>query len=99
MIELMETPEGILLPVKGQPGAKRNGVVGVHAGMLKVAVTVAPEKGRATAAILDILADALKLKRSNIELVSGATSPQKLFRVTGISREELQEKLQFLWGD
>lgn len=93
-IQLDESSSGILLQVKAQPGARRNGITGEHAGALKVAVTQAPEKGKANDAIIEVLAEALHLKRNQIELVSGMTSPQKKFLVTGITRQELEERIR-----
>lgn len=94
MIKFDEHADGIVLPVKAQPGARRNGLVGVHAGALKVQVTQAPEKGKATDAVLATIAAALHLKRSQVSLLSGATSPQKRVLVTGLSSAELTERLQ-----
>jgi uncharacterized protein (TIGR00251 family) len=85
--------EGWLLDVRAQPGARRNGVQGEQAGALKVAVTAAPEQGKANKAILEALREALALKRSQLELVSGATSRDKRFLVRGLTREELQARL------
>lgn len=84
--------DGVVLPVKAQPGAKKNAVTGSHAGQLKVSVTQAPEKGKANAAIIDVLAAELALKRSQISLIAGETSSQKKFLVTGITVDELQER-------
>ena len=92
-IQLDATPSGIVLPVKAQPGARRNGITGEHAGALKVAVTQAPEKGKANDAIIDVLVEALGLKRNQIELISGATSPQNKFLVTGLTRQELDARI------
>ena len=92
-IQLDATPSGIVLPVKAQPGARRNGITGEHAGALKVAVTQAPEKGKANDAIIDVLVEALGLKRNQIKLISGATSPQKKFLVTGLTRQELDARI------
>ena len=86
---LEQTSEGVLLPVQAQPRAKRNMLAGWHAGRLKVCVTQAPEKGKANQAILKCLVKALGLKRSQIELLSGETSSQKLFRVEGVTAAEL----------
>lgn len=93
MITITESQHGLLLPVKAQPGARRNGIVGEHAGMLKVAVTAAPEKGKANDAILEVLSEALGLKRHQIDLVSGMTSPLKIFQLSGISKDEALGKL------
>ena len=56
MIELSPHERGTVLRVKAQPNARKAGILGEHAGSLKVGVTVAPEKGKANAAILEILA-------------------------------------------
>lgn len=96
MVELEETREGILVGVQAQPRARRNGVVGEHAGRLKVAVTQAPEKGKANDAIQKVLAAALDLKRSQVRLTSGPISSQKTFLITGISISELRQRIDSL---
>lgn len=84
---------GVVLSVKAQPGAKRNALTGVHAGALKVAVSVAPEQGKANQAIAAMLAQALGLKKSDVELLSGQTSRAKKFLVRRLSVEELRGRL------
>ena len=96
MIDIEPTTDGVLLPVRAQPGARRNGVVGVHDGQLKVAVTQAPEKGKANGAIKKVLAVSLGLKKSQVELVAGPTSSQKKFCVTGVTTDELRERIAAL---
>ena len=90
MIELTAHPRGTILPVRAQAGARRNGIVGEHAGLLRVAVTAAPEKGKANKAIVSVLSDALKIPKSSIELVSGDTSSQKRFLIAGVDAEKLR---------
>src|SRR4051794_1350498 len=89
MITLTDHAEGVLLPVRAQPNAKRAGVVGEQAGALKVAVTAPPEDGRANAALVEVLRDWLGLKRSQVELAGGATSRNKVFLVRGLTPDEL----------
>lgn len=93
MISIEARAEGVLLPVKAQPGARRNGLTGEHAGQLKVSVTQAPEKGKANTAIIEVLAAELDLKRVQISLVSGETSAQKKFLITAITSDELQRRI------
>ncbi len=93
MIDLQETPQGVVVPVQAQPGARQNAVTGEHAGRLRVAVTQAPEKGKANKALIAVLADALGLKKSQVALVAGETSSQKKFLVTGVSLPELSRRL------
>jgi uncharacterized protein YggU (UPF0235/DUF167 family) len=44
-------------------------------------VTTAPEDGRATAAVAELLAHALGVAKTRITLLQGATSRHKLFRL------------------
>ena len=71
MIELSTDGDAVLIPVQARPKAKKTAVTGIHDGRLKVAVTQAPEKGKANDAILKLLAKTLGLKRSQLELVTG----------------------------
>jgi uncharacterized protein (TIGR00251 family) len=93
MIAVTPHAEGCLLPVRAQPGARKNAVLGEQAGALKVAVTAPPEDGRANQALTEALRTALGLKRSQVELVGGAKSRQKSFLIRGLQPAELQAKL------
>ncbi len=96
MIALVEHPEGCVLPVRAQPGARKAGVKGEHNGALKLAVTAPPEDGRANEALIELLRDLLDLKRSQVELISGATSREKKFLIRGMNRADLAAKLSAL---
>ncbi|WP_165249639.1 DUF167 domain-containing protein [Paludisphaera soli] len=93
MIELTSSKEGLLLDVHAQPGARRNGLIGERAGALRVAVTAPPDKGKANAAILEVLAEALGLRLSAIALVSGETSRHKRVLLAGIDPEEAARRI------
>jgi hypothetical protein len=93
MIVLEPHAEGTILPVRAQAGARFSGLKGLHAGALQVAVTQAPEKGKANKAIIAVLAESLGLRKSQIELLSGDTAAQKRFLVRGISHEELAARI------
>ncbi len=100
MLELQSHPNGIILPVRAQPGARRNEVRGIQDGALKVCVTQAPEKGKANKAIVEVLAKWLGARKSQIELISGETASQKKFLVRGIEKEELARRVEArLTGD
>ena len=93
MIELGEHPEGIILPVRAQAGARDNAIRGLQDGALKVAVTQIAEKGKANKAILDVLCKSLSLKRSQVTLIAGDTSSQKRFLIRGVPAAELTERI------
>ena len=96
MIQITDHAEGCVVSVRAHPGARRNGIVGEQAGALKVAVTAPPDKGRANASIVLVLADELGLKRAQIELIAGTTSRAKKFLVRGMTAEALHNKLRTL---
>lgn len=94
MIELAAHAEGVVLAVRAQPGARANAVRGVQDGALKVAVTQVAEKGKANRAILAVLCDALRLKKSQVEILAGDLSAQKKVLIRGVTPAELTERLQ-----
>jgi uncharacterized protein len=93
MLQLEAHPRGVVLPVRAQAGARRNDVLGVREGMLRVAVTAAPEKGKANRAIVALLSEKLAVPKSSIELVAGDTSTKKRFLIVGGDAAELREKI------
>ena len=98
MIDLRPHAIGTILPVRAQPGARRNEIHGQHDGMLKVRVTQSPEKGKANKALISLLSKGLSLRKSRIELIAGETSPRKQFLVSGITPEELAERIENALG-
>ena len=99
MVKLEQDPRGVIVPVRAQAGAKRNAITGIHDGMLRVAVTVAPEKGKANRAIIAVLSEAIGVPKSSIQLLSGETSTRKRFLVTGQDLNELQAQLAQITSD
>src|SRR6185369_16922090 len=93
MIELTKHRDGVVLPVRAQPGAAKNGLRGEQNGMLKVSVTQVAERGKANKAIIEVLAKSLALRRSQIELIAGEQQPQKRFLIRGISAADLSERI------
>ena len=94
MIALEAHPQGTILPLRAQAGARRNGLRGVQAAALAVSVTQAPEKGKANKAIVALLADVLGVRKSQIELLAGETAPHKRFLIRGLTPAELAARLE-----
>jgi uncharacterized protein (TIGR00251 family) len=93
VIELHDTPRGVVFAVRAHPQAKRNAITGTHAGAIKVAVTAAADKGKANEAIVDVLSQALGIARSQVAIVSGATSRTKKVIIAGVAVEDLRRAL------
>ena len=82
--------------VRVAPGSSRSEVRGLHAGGLKVAVRAPPEKGRANAEVIEVLAEFFGLPERQVTVISGETSKQKRVRVTGISAQHIEERIEEL---
>lgn len=82
-LELTPSADGAscVVAVRAQPGAKRSGITGLWNGHLKIAVRAPAEDGRANGELLEVLADALGLRRSSVELESGERARLKRVRV------------------
>jgi len=94
MTGLEPHPRGTILPVRAHAGARRNEVRRQEDGSIKVSVTQAPEKGKANKAIQALLAKELGLRKSQIELVSGETSPDKRFLVCDVTPAQLAKQIE-----
>jgi hypothetical protein len=75
------------------PGAARDEIIGRYGEVWKVRVAAPAERGRANDAVLDLLAEALGVSRRSVTLVAGATSRDKVIRVDGLTREDVDRLL------
>jgi uncharacterized protein (TIGR00251 family) len=82
-VEIEEHADGksCTIGVRAQPGARREGCVGTWNGMLKIAVRAPAQDGRANESLLCVVAELFGLRRASVELVSGAGSRAKRFRL------------------
>jgi uncharacterized protein (TIGR00251 family) len=76
-----QIPSGWEVRVKAVPGASRSRIAGELGDRLKIQVAAPPEDGKANKAVAQVLATWLGLAKSEVELVSGASQPAKVFRV------------------
>jgi uncharacterized protein (TIGR00251 family) len=96
MISIARHADGLVVPILAHPGAKRDAVLGERAGMLRIAVTSPPDKGKANIAIQSVLAECLGCKAAQVTLLSGVTSRRKRFLIAKIGEEELSRRLDVL---
>ncbi|MCI0492175.1 MAG: DUF167 family protein [Planctomycetes bacterium] len=96
MLDLESNERGVILRVRAYAGSRKNAVLGIREGMLRVAVTAAPEKGKANRAIITVLGRALGLPKSAFELISGDTSPKKRYLINGTTENTVREVFQYL---
>ena len=82
------SPAGLSLFVRVTPNASRDAIEGVEhrddgTAVLRIRVSAVPDKGRANAAVVVLLAKALGVPKSSLDVVSGETSRLKTIAVTG----------------
>jgi uncharacterized protein len=90
--------DGLRIRVKVAPRAAANRIEGLapeaDGGVaLKVAVTAAPEDGKANAALIKLLAREWGVAKSTVTVVAGAADRRKLLHVAGSPRA-LAERLE-----
>jgi hypothetical protein len=86
-------PEGRLLTVRVEPRAPRSEVAGWRGSALRVRVTAPPADGEANRAVAALLARTFGVALSSVELVKGARSRDKVFRVSQLSVDDLRARL------
>jgi uncharacterized protein len=84
---------GAALAVHVIPGAKKDEFAGKFGDAIKIRLTAPPVEGKANKALLNFLAKKLKVKKSQLEIVAGESSRDKLVAVIGLSPEEVDKAL------
>ena len=81
---VVRVADGVMVTVKVTPRARRESIEG-HVGdpLLRVRVTAPPEDGKANAAVLALLAEALGVPKSALAIASGHTARLKRIVVHG----------------
>jgi uncharacterized protein len=82
------TPTGATLRVRVTPNAGRDSIEGSEIrddgeAVLRVRVAAVPDKGKANAAVVALLAKALGVPKSTISVVSGDTARLKTLEIVG----------------
>jgi uncharacterized protein len=94
MVPVKQSATGISFAVKVHPRAHKEAITGVIGDALKLALTAPPVDGKANQAVIEFFADLFAISRSSITIASGETSRNKVIHVSGISAEQVRQKLQ-----
>ncbi len=87
------TRPGALINVRVHPRGGCDRVEGYRGGALRVRVTAAPEDGKANSAVVSLLAKTLGVAKSNVQIVRGHGSRDKVVAVETISQEYVERRL------
>ncbi len=92
-LDIGERSGGVRLTVRVKPRASKSGVAGVKAGALVVSLRAPPVEGAANDELVEVLAKALGVRRSDVSIASGASSKNKLVDVRGLGPNEVRARL------
>jgi uncharacterized protein (TIGR00251 family) len=95
---LQTRPDAVLLQIRVQPRARREGSAGVAGDRLKLCVAAAPTEGRANAAIVALVAGLAGVPRAAVAIVRGRTSRSKTIRITTTTPRDLAERIRTAVG-
>jgi uncharacterized protein (TIGR00251 family) len=82
---LKPTPEGLVLFIRVQPGARKTTWSGQHGQEMKLSVQAPPLDGAANQSCLRFLAQWFGLKRAQVILLKGEKSRSKVFLMKGLT--------------
>ncbi len=71
------TKDGIIVKIHVVPNSSKTQIVGKHGDRLKIKIKAPPVDGKANEEIISFLSDLLKVKKNQIDLISGQTSKSK----------------------
>jgi uncharacterized protein YggU (UPF0235/DUF167 family) len=98
LVSLRADAGGVIVPVRAQTRARRDGVLGLRHGALRVGTTKAPEDGLATESIRCCVADCMGVPRSAVRCVVGPRHRDKLYRVAGLTTTQAGARLREALG-
>ncbi len=93
MIPLRESAGAVTFAVKMHPRARKNAITGEVGEALKIALTAPPVEGRANEAVVEFLAEILRVPRASVSIAAGQASRNKIVRVIGLTAAQVEERL------
>lgn len=86
-----------IIRVKAVPGASRASIDGLLADRIKIRVSAPPEGGKANSALLSLLATELGVRKGDLSVIAGSSSPKKSILVEALDPSEVDSCLRRYW--
>ncbi len=93
-LQFRETAAGLEIRLHVQPRAKRCEIAGVHNGALKVKVLAPPVDDAANRALIKFFCDLLGIAKSNLQIISGLKSRDKIIQIKGLDFHSFLSKIE-----
>lgn len=84
---------GAAFPVRVVPRASKNEISGRYKEAIKIRLTAPPVEGAANEALIAFLSEVLGVGKSQIEIISGHASRDKIVCVVGLPPREVEAQL------
>lgn len=79
--------------VRVTPRSGKDSIESGAGGVCVVRVTAPPDEGKANAAVCKVVASALGVPKSSVSVVRGHTSRTKTLEISGLTDEQVQQRL------
>ncbi len=89
--------DGTLIDILVQPRASKFEITGIHDGALRVRIAAPPVEGAANDAIIEFLSKRLKVRKSDLQIVSGLSGRRKRLLARGLDVESVRDRLTTSW--
>jgi len=99
---IKQSPQGVILRVHVQPGAKRDEVSGLHGNRVKIRIQAPPQDGRANKYLCRYIAKLTQSSKNSVEILRGGKSRAKDLLLRDTSTETVNlwhPKLRRIWTD
>lgn len=93
MLDLNEREGAVTLRVRVQPRSSRNEIVGEYAGAIKLRIAAPPVDGKANDECRRFLAKLVGVSVGSVEILSGETSRDKIFRIHNVSAARVEASI------
>ncbi len=77
--------DSIIIQVKVIPRSSKKEIAGVDGNTIKIKLTAPPVEGTANEQLIELLSEALSIKKGNIEIVKGGSSRYKTVEIKGVN--------------
>lgn len=84
---------GAAFAVRVVPRASKNEISGRHGEAVKIRLTAPPVEGAANEALIGFLSEILEVRKSQIEILSGHVSRDKIVCVVGLMPHDVEARL------
>ncbi|MBI5206345.1 MAG: YggU family protein [Candidatus Firestonebacteria bacterium] len=93
MLTIKENGEGVTFKIRVQPKSSRTEIYRIVNDTLKLRVAAPPTDDKANMECISFLAKKFNVSKSSIEILSGNKSREKVIKIYGIKKPELEQLL------